>query len=284
MNRLIKHCRIRHWIPLAVLLSAAAAHGEKASSTVELEGIEHIHLLGPHSLVVRQGDREQVTVTTEKEYLDEARAQIKGRSLALGREQTSFWSWSNSTPDWRAHFEVTLRRPKSISNLGSGEITVKPLEMDDDFTLENKGSGDVQVESLSVRKLEIRGMGSGDLEVDRGSARQVSVNSFGSGDTVAGELQAEAVDLTLFGSGDLEIEGGSAEDLRITIHGSGNVDTANFHSQRVEVTIGGSGEVEVYAGEALNVRINGSGEVYYHGEPAIVDKSINGSGEVEPRN
>lgn len=265
------------------LLTAAAVNADQASSTVELDGIEHIYLLGPHSLVITQGDREQVTVTTDEEYLDEARAQIKGKTLALGEQKSSFWGWVHTTPDWRAHFEVTLRRPRSVSNLGSGEITVKPIETQDDFALENKGSGDIHAESLTVRTLEMTGMGSGDLHVGETRARRAQIKGMGSGDTRVDSLAAQDVDVDLMGSGDLEIGGGAADELNVTITGSGDVDSSDLETQRVRVKILGSGEVELYAGQELDVDIFGSGDVTYRGQPATIHKSITGSGQVEPR-
>ena len=62
--------------------------------------------------------------------------------------------------------------------------------------------------------------------------------------------------------------------------GSGNVKSFGFIVQKAEDDIKGSGDASVNVTQDLKVRINGSGSVYYQGNPPVVNSQISGSGKL----
>ena len=103
----------------------------------------------------------------------------------------------------------------------------------------------------------------------------------GSGNVTITGLDGGSVALDISGSGNV-IAQGTADSVDINLSGSGNILVGDLQARTVEVRIGGSGNVEVYASEALNASIPGSGSITYRGIPASVDKSISGSGSIDP--
>lgn len=91
-------------------------------------------------------------------------------------------------------------------------------------------------------------------------------------------------DLTIWnsGSGNFNMEG-KANQLKVTNEGSGNIDALNFETGIADIKSIGSGNVHVYCSHKLDVRIEGSGDVYYKGEPSITSHII-GSGKVLKHN
>lgn len=108
------------------------------------------------------------------------------------------------------------------------------------------------------------------------------LSSSGSGDMhVAGEFNNNTnFDVHISGSADITVEKGVAENFVLRSSGSGSFDSFGFTSQHADIAISGSGEARITVGQKLKVKINGSGSVYYKGNPATVDNDISGSGKV----
>ncbi|MFT3749818.1 MAG: head GIN domain-containing protein [Agriterribacter sp.] len=87
-------------------------------------------------------------------------------------------------------------------------------------------------------------------------------------------------DASISGSADINIENAVAEKLQLSISGSGDFNSFGFLLKEADITISGSGDVEITVNEKLKARISGSGNIYYKGDPAIIDDHISGSGEL----
>ena len=125
----------------------------------------------------------------------------------------------------------------------------------------------------------------------------------GSGMIVLNDFSSqEQVALGIYGSGDIEVHGNDGcKNLNVVIEGSGNVfaleefpDIENTNLRIIgsgsiiayplkatnsSVDIVGSGICKVNVETDLKVRVEGSGTVYYKGNPTI-DSSVSGSGKV----
>ena len=104
----------------------------------------------------------------------------------------------------------------------------------------------------------------------------------GSGDVnlevdIAGDLNA-----AVGGSGELVLRG-SAAYVNISVSGSGTADLREVPVQNAEVRVTGSGDAHVRAAEDLRATVAGSGDIFYHGAPANVTRSVTGSGSISGR-
>lgn len=81
------------------------------------------------------------------------------------------------------------------------------------------------------------------------------------------------------GSGEIELLG-KAYSHEISIQGSGEIEAYYLMSDKTSIDIEGSGTCWVYTRESLHVSIDGSGNVYYGGNPSDIVKHISGSGSV----
>jgi hypothetical protein len=100
----------------------------------------------------------------------------------------------------------------------------------------------------------------------------------GSGD-INLELETKVLETAISGSGDVKLTG-KAQSFSAAIAGSGDIKAFDLISEKCEVSIAGSGDCQVNAVQELEVSIAGSGEVAYKGNPAKVNNSVSGSGEV----
>lgn len=88
------------------------------------------------------------------------------------------------------------------------------------------------------------------------------------------------LNVSISGSGNISIEKGVAKSYSISISGSGNVNSFGLSAKLADVNISGSGNAELTVLENLKARINGSGNIYYMGNPSIINSDISGSGKL----
>jgi hypothetical protein len=108
-----------------------------------------------------------------------------------------------------------------------------------------------------------------------------AVKITGSGNVTVNGLKAADVRFDLPGSGNITAVG-QADRLRINLGGSGNIFCESLQTRDVTVDLTGSGNIQVYATDSLDVTVRGSGNVFYRGNPANVEKSTPGSGNISP--
>lgn len=82
------------------------------------------------------------------------------------------------------------------------------------------------------------------------------------------------------GSGNILLTSGAADTLNLKTEGSGNIKASSFSAKLADVVIRGSGNVHVRVSHHLQIKIYGSGNVYYEGNPAVIDSEITGSGQL----
>lgn len=134
----------------------------------------------------------------------------------------------------------------------------------------------VTIDARDVDDLTIGGAGS--IHAARLDAPAFKATLGGSGRVTVDDLRAKSVGVTLAGSGEAKLAG-RAESLDATLAGSGQLAAARLDTRRARLTLQGSGRAEVRASDNLDVTIAGSGEVVYHGKPAV-RQSVLGQGRI----
>ncbi len=105
----------------------------------------------------------------------------------------------------------------------------------------------------------------------------------GAGATEIIHVQGDKFELISDGAGLIKVSG-KIKNLSLTAKGVGMVDTRDLHAQNADVALNGVGAVEVRASDSLNASVNGIGSLTYYGNPARVNKSVNGLGHVGSAN
>ena len=173
--------------------------------------------------------------------------------------------------------QITISGPEDVirninTNVSNGqwEITTR-----DCFKKYDPVTVTMQLPNLNNVSLS----GAGNITMmDTFNTSSSSVKISGSGKVLWKSI-SEQVEASISGSGDIAMIG-SANKLFGSSAGSGNILARDFLAEEVDMSIAGSGNAEVSVSEVLRVRIAGSGSVFYYGNPASIDESISGSGNV----
>ncbi len=126
---------------------------------------------------------------------------------------------------------------------------------------------------------EVSMVGSGDMDTkDTIKSENLNLRVTGSGN-ISLDVAAKTLESKITGSGDIKLAG-STTNLKVSVTGSGDFDGSDLDSQNTEATVSGSGDVKVVAKSSLKARVNGSGDIYYKGNPEKRDTKTSGSGDI----
>lgn len=143
-------------------------------------------------------------------------------------------------------------------------------------------SRDVRIDIYTRGIFRVSVNGSGDLDFrDYNDVQSANIEIRGSGD-IYYMGDSRKLQCVIDGSGDMVLAG-TTRELEIWIDGSGDVEGFDLQSEDAYVHVDGSGDTEVWAEESLTVDIDGSGDVFYIGFPAIRLRG-RGSGRLIDRN
>ncbi|MFC0253724.1 GIN domain-containing protein [Massilia consociata] len=93
------------------------------------------------------------------------------------------------------------------------------------------------------------------------------------------KVRGERLDVNYRGAGRLVIDG-QVRELRLRAQGVGEIDTRALVAQEADVSFEGIGSVNIHAKDKLNANVKGMGNLTYHGNPRVVNKSVSGIGSV----
>lgn len=189
-------------------------------------------------LYLEQGSKQSVRIVAKSSTLKDIITEVKNQKLIIRFPNKNIFK----------------------RNLDQGKITIY-ITVPDVNALGVSGSGDIIVEELEARILDLAVSGSGNISID--------------------ELDTEKVKASISGSGNISLgNDGVAEELSVSISGSGNFSGKQFEAEKVTIRTSGSGNCTVTSNGSIKASIAGSGSVYYRGNPSI-DASVAGSGTVK---
>ena len=221
-------------IPGAVLPLFARGAQENELRYRDVTGVREIRLTTPGTLHIRQGSRESLEIDADSSVLQRIQTRIDGDILT-----------------------IRLRRP--LFGLFHGRIEYY-LTIDDLDSVLTTSSGDVDIDSVTTRELELASDSSGDIRV--------------------GSIKAEFLDVRLTSSGDLSIRSGRVTSQRIRCSSSGDFRAADVMSDTAEVTLTSSGDAHMHVTQRLTARLSSSGDLRLKGSPVIDALNISSSGRL----
>jgi len=138
--------------------------------------------------------------------------------------------------------------------------------------------GDVLRVSTKSRGLTIGPDPLGAVSINLGVPALSGLRVDGPADVMLSGLSAKAFELRINGSGDVQARG-RVDDLEMEVDGSANSMLQDLSTQNANVRIDGSGDTELRVARSLQLIVEGSGNVTYHGRPAVSSR-LEGSGDV----
>jgi hypothetical protein len=197
--------------------------GDIGSEVREVAGFSAVNLAGIGTVIVDYGEKEALRIEAEKNLLPYLESEVENDTLTL-----SVREGVNVIPTQGIFYYLTVSDLDAISVSGLGNVDTPRME---------------------------------------GTQVRITVN--GGGDINVEELHAKDLDVVISGLGDLTIGGGDAADQEIRISGGGNYNARELASEAARISISGLGSAEVWARDVLDAEISGGGSVRYAGSPQV---------------
>jgi hypothetical protein len=202
----------------------------------KVSGFTGIGLSISADIYLSQASEYKVEIEGDADYLERIETEVEGDILKIRSKDHFNFEFHSK----KVKLYISMPQINSVSISGSGDILAQTAIKTETLRVKISGSGNVKIQSLSVKSL----------------------------------------DMDISGSGDIDLAGTDvAEDASYTISGSGDINNENLQCKKVDVHVSGSGSVRIWAVDELNARVSGSGDVYYKGRP-IVDAKTSGSGGI----
>jgi hypothetical protein len=265
---------------LLALPAPAAADSRPAIATQArpLAPFSAVELSGPFDVLVDVGAPRGVRITGPAADLANVETVVERDTLVVRSRQRNGWHFSFGKRRDSITLIVGAPGIKSLQNAGSGDVELSHFQ-GDTLLLTASGSGDVRANGV-VRDLTLRLQGSGDVDVRRlrpailrarldgsgdvraaGVTRELAVELSGSGEVEATDLRTEAVTATVHGSGSVTLAGSTAR-LRADLSGSGDVDGKALRVARAVLRSGGPGDIALAeVTETLEADLGGPGSL-----------------------
>ncbi|MDR3060498.1 MAG: DUF2807 domain-containing protein [Dysgonamonadaceae bacterium] len=183
--------------------------------------------------------------------------------------------------------QQTIKEPYLQVNVDENILPLLDVKVENNkLIIKYKDNGNIQpsrfkvyTNSSNLEKVRLSGSGEVHLKGEVNS-KSMKIDLSGSGGILADSLYCERFDMSVAGSGTARLKGGSNES-KFSVAGSGDIKGSHFSVQDLECSIAGSGHVRITVGESLKAAVAGSGNLYYYGDPKMVDTKVAGSGNIE---
>ncbi len=152
------------------------------------------------------------------------------------------------------------------------------VSMKKNTSLRNTKKIKIVVPYMEISEITLRG--SGNIEGnDMLKSSSLALNIHGSGE-IKVSVESNSLDAQLNGSGNMKLNG-KTTNLEVKTTGSGNFEGKELTSENAEVYISGSGDSTIFVKNSLKARIQGSGSIFFAGNPPTNDAKVMGSGKVK---
>ena len=189
--------------------------GDIVTEEYEVSGFDRLSLEGFGQLVIRQGEEESLTVTTDENILEYVLVNVRSNTLVLDFTEHSL----NFQPTDGIRFDLVVKDLSRVGMTGAWNVEADSLEVDS-LRIDLTGAGQVELIDLAAEELEVNLTGAGSL-IASGEVKGQDITMSGAGSYTAGDLESETALVRITGVGTATVW--ATETLDVSITSVGNV-------------------------------------------------------------
>lgn len=271
------------------ILSATAQSNKIVKKDINVSAFNAITASSGWDIIVRQGNRQSVSIEVSETMLDRAIIEVKNGTLHIYNESSKqSFSWKdlrkmrNTTRNTVQKAYVTVTDLKNIKVSGGVDIHFETPLKTTNFDLTMSGGSDL--ENLSLDCTDFTGNFSGgcDAEIRFLSARNITANVSGGSDIKLFDINAQQCRIDASGGCDVKLKG-KTQEFTINASGGCDVSASDFEARNCNAGFSGSADGEIRVTESLDITVSGSSDVVCYGNPRQVEKRVNKSSSLKMR-
>lgn len=274
-------------ITLIILLATIATSGAWAQRGIvkqdrKVTSFSAINASGGWNVIIRQGDRQSVTIEVSEEELERAIIEVKNGTLHISsKNRNRLFSIFNPDDITRRAY-VTVTDLKKVTASGGVDIRFStPLKTND---FEVVLSGGTDLEDLTLHCTDFNGQFSGgcDAEIRFASVETVKVNASGGCDVELEGISARSCRVEASGGCDVELKG-KTDELNLTASGGCDVSASELTARNGKVNFSGAADGSIRVTGRLDVIVSGAADVTCYGNPTDITDRVDRSSSFKLR-
>ncbi len=265
------------------IMSISAQNDKVVKQQRNVAEFSAISASGGWDIIVRQGDRQSVSIEVSEKLLDRAVIEVKNGTLHIynkNSEQTFLLKelrkirYNTRNTVQKAY--VTVTDLKKITASGGVDILFETPLKTEDFKLSMSGGTDL--EDLSLHCIRFTGSFSGgcDAKIRFLSVHNLKMDVSGGSDVALFDIDSERSTVSASGGCDVKLTG-KTDYFTINASGGCDVSAGDFIVRNCTATFSGSADGILYVSERLDISVSGASDVICYGNPRKVEKSIHKS-------
>ncbi|MDR2083691.1 MAG: DUF2807 domain-containing protein [Bacteroidales bacterium] len=254
-------------------------NGDVVEIEHQLSQFDKISSEGPFDVIIYYGDTFKVIIEAESNIQSYILTNVGDRMLTI---KTKPNITINTDKDIKVH--VYCKSLENIYNNGSGNILADEISVSDDLDISLRGSGNIEIGNIDeCDNIDLRISGSGNIDIKNiVHCKEIDIDINGSGNCSIDYLSNDELDALINGSGNIYLTG-ECYSAELNISGSGDYNAYDLNTNIYDIKVNSPGNSHITVSSQLTVVINGSGYVYYYGQPQI-NLTGGGSGKIISKN
>lgn len=262
---------------------SASAQNKIVKQNRQVASFTAISASGGWDVIVRQGDRQSVSIEVSEEALERAVVEVKNGTLYIYNKKKNRLFSVNNLHKSRNNIQkayVTVTDLSRIEASGGVDIDFETPVKAGDFEVALRGGTDLENLRLDCKRFKGQFSGGCDAEIRFIAAQEVNVEVNGGSDVKLEDISAQTTRISASGGCDLALEG-RTEELTLTASGGCDVSASKLTTRNCNANFSGASDGTIYVTDRLDITVSGSADVRCLGNPADVNKKVNNSSSLK---
>lgn len=266
----------------AMAIVSASAQNRIVKQNRQVAEFTAIDASSGWDVIIRQGNRQSVSIEVSEELLDRAVVEVKNGTLHIYNENRSRSFSLRNMRNTTQKAYVTVTNLQKIEASGGVDIRFEtPLKTGD---LEVNLSGGTDLENLILDCNRFNGQFSGgcDAGITFSGAKEVKADISGGSDVKLREISARTTWISASGGCDIELTG-KTDSLTLDASGGCDVSASGLEAQDCTAAFSGAADGGLFVTHRLDIRVSGAADVTCKGNPRDISKSVSKSSSLTMR-
>lgn len=251
--------------------------GDLQKRTYNATNFHSIQLGSVINLEIEQSEETSIVLESQENLMDYIEIYIYNNTLYIDAKDAV-----NLAPSKKITVYVTTPEIRSIESNGTGDTYCASVFDDlSDINFEIDGTGSIDFAWSDANSINVELDGTGDIFlVGNGNSFDANIDGTGNLD-FDGEYTTSFI--TIDGTGSCFAKGATNNNT-VKLNGTGSFYGKGYQTEYSNISINGTGDAEVFSTHSLIINLDGSGDVYYYGNPSQLQVSNDGTGDVYESN
>ncbi|HMM18694.1 MAG: head GIN domain-containing protein [Petrimonas sp.] len=255
------------------IVGTSAQGNRTVKRNIEVNPFTSITVSSGWDVIIRQGNRQSVSIEVSEEILERAVIEVKNGTLHVYNKNRNRSFLFQSLRNVTQKVYVTVTDLNKITASGGVDIRFDTPVKTRDFELTMSGGSDLEGLTLACGNFTGSFSGGSDAEITFSNVEEVKADASGGSDIHLINIASRRCRISTSGGSDIELSG-KTEDLHLSASGGSDVSASGFEVQDCTAVFSGAADGTLFVTRRLDIRVSGAADVACQGNPADVSKTV----------